>query len=198
MLLSPGSWPGEVRDKRCGLPTAQTLTTSHYSTDTCLPMGKIHLAQGETSTVSTEVEEGRRFFYGWIIVACTFTVLCIAYGIQFTFGVFMPVISAETGWDRASLSLPYSLYVFLYSALGVVTGRLTDRWGPRVVITVGGCLLGSGIVLLSQVHALWQLYLFLGVIAASGMSAAYVPCNATVVRWFTVKRGLAISMTSSG
>jgi MFS family permease len=132
------------------------------------------------------------------VVACAFTVLCIAYGVQFTFGVFMPAISADTGWDRGSLSLPYSLYVFVYSALGAVTGRFTDRWGPRIVLTVGGCLLGSGIMLVSQVQALWQLYLFLGLIAASGMSAAYVPCNATVVRWFTLKRGLALSMTSSG
>jgi len=137
-------------------------------------------------------------FYGWIIVGCAFTILCIAYGIQFTFGVFMPAISADTGWSRASLSVPYSLYVFVYSALGVVTGRLTDRWGPRVVLTVGGCLLGSGIVLMSQVDALWQIYVFLGLIAASGMSAAYVPCNATVVRWFTQRRGLALSVTSSG
>jgi MFS family permease len=53
-------------------------------------------------------------------------------------------------------------------------------------------------MLISQVHALWQLYIVLGLIAASGMSAAYVPCNATVVRWFTLKRGLALSITSSG
>jgi hypothetical protein len=92
MLLLPGSWRGGVRDKRRGLLTTQTLTTSHYSTDTCQPMSKTHLAQGETSTVPTEVEEERRFFYGWVVVACTFTVLCIAYGIQFTFGVFMPAI----------------------------------------------------------------------------------------------------------
>ncbi len=108
----------------------------------------------------------------------------------------MPAISADTGWDRASLSVPYSLYVFVYSALGVVTGRLTDRWGPRVVLTVGGCLLGSGIVLMSQAHALWQIYVFLGLIAASGMSAAYVPCNATVIRWFTQRRGLALSVSA--
>jgi OFA family oxalate/formate antiporter-like MFS transporter len=94
--------------------------------------------------------------------------------------------------------MPYSLYVFVYSALGAVTGRLTDRWGPRVVLTVGGCLLGCGIILMSQVHALWQIYVVLGLIAASGMSAAYVPCNATVVRWFTQRRGLALSVTSSG
>lgn len=161
-------------------------------------MNKAHLEQGGTSTVSATVEKEHGFFYGWVVVVCAFFALCIAYGIQFTFGVFMPVISADTGWDRGSLSLPYSLYVFVYSALGAVTGRCTDRWGPRVVLTVGACLLGSGILLTSQVTALWQLYLTLGLIAASGMSAAYVPCNSTVVRWFTVKRGLALSITSSG
>jgi OFA family oxalate/formate antiporter-like MFS transporter len=138
------------------------------------------------------------FFYGWVVVGCAFTILCIAYGIQFTFGVFMPFISADTGWDRGSLSLPYSLYVFVYSALGVVSGRLTDRMGPRIVLTGGGCLLGAGVMLMSRVHALWHLYIVLGLVAASGMSAAYVPCNATIVRWFTRRRGLALSIASSG
>lgn len=161
-------------------------------------MQKTQSARDEPLPARAIAEAGRGIFYGWLIVACAFVILCVAYGIQFSFGVFMPAISAETGWDRASLSLPYSLYVFVYSALGVVTGRCTDRWGPRLVITVGGCLLGTGIVLTSQVHALWQLYLFFGLVAASGMSAAFVPCNATVVRWFTRQRGLALSITSSG
>ena len=133
-----------------------------------------------------------------MIVGCAFTILCIAYGVQFTFGVFMPYISADTGWDREALSLPYSVYVFVYSALGLISGHLTDRWGPRVVLTAGGGLLGSGIMLMSRVGMLWHIYLVLGLLAASGMSAAYVPCNATVVRWFTFKRGLALSITSSG
>ena len=188
-----------------------TLTMAPLTTDTCEPVSdqgkQIATAVEKSETASPPASPFTPFetaaaskgvFYGWIVVGCTFTVLCIAYGIQFTFGVFMPSISAETGWDRGSLSLPYSLYVFVYSALGVVTGRFTDRWGPRIVLTVGGCLLGSGLLLVSQVHTLWQLYLFLGFVAASGMSAAFVPCNATVVRWFTVKRGLALSITSSG
>lgn len=97
------------------------------------------------------------FRYGWVIVACAFVVLCIAYGIQFTFGIFMPFISAETGWDSGSLSLPYSVYVFVYCALSLISGRLTDRLGPRVVLTAGGCLLGTGIMLMSQVRALWHI-----------------------------------------
>ena len=110
----------------------------------------------------------------------------------------MPAIEADTGWDRASLSLPYALYVFLYSALGAASGWATDRWGPRVVILSGGCLLGGGILLTSQVQELWQLYVSLGLIAAMGMSAAFVPCNSTVVRWFTRRRGLALSISTSG
>ncbi len=138
------------------------------------------------------------FFYGWAIVGCSFTVLSAAYGIQFSYGVFMPEISAELGWGRTSLSLAYSVYVFVYSALGIVAGMSTDRWGPRLVVGVGGVLLGSGVMLLSQMHALWQLHLFLGGIAALGMSAVFVPCNATVVRWFVRRRGLALSMSTSG
>ena len=137
-------------------------------------------------------------FYGWIILALSFTVLCVAYGIQFTFGVFMTAIEADTGWDRTSLSVPYSVYVFVYSALGAVTGWSTDRWGPRIVIFTGGCLLGSGILLTSQIQAPWQLYVTLGVVTALGMSAAFVPCNATVVRWFIQRRGLALSISTSG
>ena len=50
----------------------------------------------------------------------------------------------EFGWSRASLSGVFSLYTFVYSALALVAGRLTDRWGPRMVIAVGGAFLGAG------------------------------------------------------
>jgi sugar phosphate permease len=161
-------------------------------------MNKTEMTRDETSSTLAAAEIRSGIFYGWVVVGCAFVILCVAYGMQFTFGVFMPAIAADTGWDRASLSVPYALYVFLYSALGAVTGRLTDHWGPRVVLTIGGWLLGCGIMLMSQVSALWQIYIFFGLVAASGMSAAFVPCNSTVVRWFTQRRGLALSITSSG
>ncbi|HJU11351.1 MAG TPA: MFS transporter [Candidatus Binataceae bacterium] len=153
--------------------------------------------RGSSSAADFQPQQ-HRFFYGWVIVGCAFTILCVAYGVQFTYGVFMPHISAETGWNRGALSVPYSVYVFVYSALGFVSGRLTDRWGPRVVLITGSLLLGSGVMLMSRVGMLWHIYVVLGLLAASGMSAVYVPCNATVVRWFTLKRGLALSIASSG
>lgn len=140
----------------------------------------------------------RRPFYGWLVVAACFGIMLVAYGIQFSYGIFLPAIADETGWDRTSLSLAFSLYVLVYSALGAASGRCTDRFGPRLVIGAGGLLLGGGLMLTSRVDALWQIYLSLGLLAGLGMSAVYVPCNATVVRWFAWRRGLALGLVSSG
>ncbi len=137
-------------------------------------------------------------FYGWKVVCCTFSVLMIGYGIQFCFGAFLPAIEADLGWDRTSLALPYAVYVFLYGILGLPSGWLTDRFGPSPVIAGGALCLGVGIGLFSQIDSLWMAYPTFGVIAAIGMSAVFVPCNATLVKWFVRKRGLAVSLSASG
>ena len=59
-------------------------------------------------------------------------------------------------------------------------------------------MLGLGIMATSQVSAQWQMYLSYGIIAALGMSTAYIPCNMTVVRWFQRQRGLALGIASCG
>ena len=139
-----------------------------------------------------------RLFYGWIVVAGAFLILFMAYGTQYAFGVFFAALIDEFGWSRASLSGVFSLYAFTYSGFAIVSGRLTDRWGPRAVIAMGGVLLGLGLIAMSGVSALWQPYVCYGLVAALGMSTAYVPCNATVAKWFTRRRGLAIGLAGAG
>ncbi len=139
-----------------------------------------------------------RLFYGWVVVGGAFLVLFLAYGVQYAFGVFFSALLEEFGWSRAGLSGVFSLYAFLYCVFGLVAGQLTDRWGPRAVISLGGVFLGVGLAGMSQVRELWHPYVLYGVVAALGMSTAYVPCNATVVKWFVRQRGLAVGVASSG
>ncbi|MFQ5521905.1 MAG: MFS transporter [Candidatus Methylomirabilia bacterium] len=139
-----------------------------------------------------------RVFYGWVVVGGAFTALFMAYGAQYSFGVFFSVLLEEFGWSRAGLAGVFSLYAFLYGIFSLGSGRLTDRWGPRAVITIGGVLLGVGLASMSQVRELWHPYVLYGVVAALGMSTTYVPCNSTVVKWFVKQRGLAVGVASSG
>ena len=137
-------------------------------------------------------------FRGWRVVASAFCVLFFAYGLQFSYGVFVSGMAADLGWGRAATALPYSIYVFVYSALSAATGRATDSFGPRPVIAIGAVLLGLGWGSSALVTEPWHLNLTLGVVAALGMSVAWVPCNATVSRWFTRRRGTAVAIASSG
>ena len=124
--------------------------------------------------------------------------LAMAYGAQYSFGVFVPSIIGELHWSRQSVAGAFSLYTLVYSALGVATGKLADRYGPRIVLIAGSICLGTGIVLTGQITTPWQLYLVYGLIAALGMSAAYITAVPTVVKWFVEKRGLALGLAQSG
>jgi OFA family oxalate/formate antiporter-like MFS transporter len=137
-------------------------------------------------------------FYGWVVVGTAFSVLFMAYGAQFSFGVFFSAMIEEFGWSRGALSGAFALYAFGYSVLAAVAGRLTDRWGPRAVIATGGVFLGAGWIAMSATSAIWHPYVFYGVLAALGMSTANVPCTATVARWFVRRRGLATGLATAG
>ena len=140
----------------------------------------------------------KRVFYGWVITGLVFLNLAMAYGAQYSFGVFFPSLIEEFGWNRQSLSGAFSLYTFMYSILGFFLGRLTDRLGPRRILIFGSICLGLGIALVSRVSAPWHLYIVYGLLASWGMSATYVTANPIVVKWFIAKRGMAVGLAQSG
>ena len=53
-------------------------------------------------------------FYGWVVVGCACLVLFLPYGVQYSFGVFVPPMLDDLGWQRASLGGAFSLYSMVY------------------------------------------------------------------------------------
>jgi len=82
--------------------------------------------------------------------------------------------------------------------LSIITGGLTDRFGPRIILVVCGFFFGLGYLLMSQINTIWQLYLFYGVIVGIGVSAADVPLLSTIARWFTKRRGTMSGIAKAG
>ena len=138
------------------------------------------------------------FFYGYIIVLAGFIIMMIAWGAFYTFGIFFKPLLTEFGWTRTIISGAFSLCSVLLGILAIVIGRLNDRFGPRLVVTVCGFLLGLGYLLMSQVSTIWQLYLFYGVIIGVGMGGTFVPLASTIARWFVRRRGTMTGIASAG
>jgi MFS family permease len=139
------------------------------------------------------------FFYGYIVVAACFIIWLVAWG-TFTpsFSLFLKPLTAEFGWSRSEASLAYSLAFTVMAMLGLVMGWLTDRFGPRLVVTVCGSFLGLSYLLLSQVHTLREFQLFYGLVGGIGASTISIPVMVTVSRWFVAKRGLMIGIVQAG
>jgi len=132
------------------------------------------------------------------VIIAGFLIMAVMWGAIFSFGVFLKPVSMEFGWTRAMTAGSYSLYMVLHGFLHIVMGRINDRFGPRVVMSVCGFFLGIGFLLLSNISAIWQLYLFYGVLLSIGMGGAFVPILSTVARWFVRRRGLFTGIVSSG
>ena len=77
-------------------------------------------------------------------------------------------------------------------------GWLTDRFGPRIVMTVLGSFLGVSYLLMSQVSALWQFQINYALVGGIGISTLTVPVMVTVSRWFIKKRALMIGIVQAG
>ncbi len=143
-------------------------------------------------------KKNRRIYYGYFIVIACFLIMVLVYGSQASFGVFFKPMLNEFGWTRASTAGPFALNMIISGLLSILTGKLSRRFGPRLVVTSGGIILGLGYILMSDVHNLVQLYLFYGVLTAIGASAMYVPLVSTVARWFEKRRGLMSGIGISG
>ena len=81
---------------------------------------------------------------------------------------------------------------------GFGIGALADRHGPRLMLVTTVALAGTAFALVGTVSALWQLYLFVGLLGGVGMSSFYLLTAATVAHWFDDRRGLALALALVG
>ena len=137
-------------------------------------------------------------FYGWVVLGAAFAIIALSIGTLFTLGVFLKPIEEGMGWSRSSIGAVGLLNWLVMGLGGVAAGYLSDRFGTRVVVLVGGALLGLGLVLSSQVSEAWQLYVTFGVLVGAGVSAFYVPLTVLAIRWFDDRRGMAAAVVSAG
>jgi len=140
----------------------------------------------------------RSYFYGYRIVAACFIIQIAGGGAFATFGLFFANLQGEFGWSRAAISGAASVATLLMGAASIVFGRLNDRIGPRVIMTISGLALGGGYLLMSQLGALWHLYVAYGLLVGVGMSTQDVVTLSTIARWFVAKRGMMSGIAKVG
>jgi MFS family permease len=138
-----------------------------------------------------------RFFYGYIIVIISFFIMMVILGLQASFGIFFKPIIDALGWTRAVTSGAFSLSQIAGGISCIMIGGLNDRFGPRVSVTLCCIISVLGYLLISQIQAIWQLYLYYGILIGVGVGV-FVPILSTIARWFFQRRSMMSGIAFAG
>ena len=147
---------------------------------------------------SSKDKDAPRFFYGYVIVFVAFSLQVFGWGVFNSFGVFFKPLETGFVWSRAVVSSAMSFSFLVAGIASILMGELSDRFGPRLVMTGGGVLLGVGYLLMSRVSTLWEYYLYCTLIIGIGISGTDVVVLSTTARWFVKKRSMLTGVIKVG
>lgn len=116
----------------------------------------------------------------------------------YAWSVFIKPFSAEFGWSRSDIAMAFSICVLVLGFTSFLAGKMSDRYGPRVVVALGSVILTVGFVLSGFIHTKFQLYLTYGLIAGFGGGMVYLPPIATAPKWWPDRKAFATGFTVVG
>lgn len=138
------------------------------------------------------------FFYGYVIVFASFFLQALGLGMFNSFGVFITPLVSEFGWSRASLTGAVSFAYVIAALVSIGLGRLNDRFGPRLNMSICGIFLGLGYLFMSRVGSIWSFYIFCCLFIGIGLAGIDVVLLSTIARWFYKKRGIMTGLVKVG
>ena len=136
--------------------------------------------------------------YRWVMVAAGGLLGCVAIGAMFSLPVFLRPISQQTGWSMTGVSTAMTIGFVALALASFAWGSLSDRVGPRLVVTIGSVALAASLALASQATSLLQFQLIFGLAVGGSIAAIFAPMMAAVTGWFDTHRSLAVSLVSAG
>jgi OFA family oxalate/formate antiporter-like MFS transporter len=152
----------------------------------------LHHEEGE----GVRVSDTYRWFQLAIGVVCMVMIANYQYGWTF----FVPDIQKQFGWKPSDIQVAFTLFVLFETWLVPIEGWFVDRFGPRLVILIGGVLCGIGWWMTSRATTLggFDGYYAAMIICGIGAGGVYGTCVGNALKWFPDKRGLAAGITAAG
>jgi OFA family oxalate/formate antiporter-like MFS transporter len=135
--------------------------------------------------------------YRWVQLVIGIICMAMIANLQYGWTLFVNPIDAKFHWGRASIQVAFSVFVLLETWLVPFEGYLVDRFGPRLVVLVGGILCGIAWAMNAYADSLMFLYVA-AALGGVGAGAVYGTCVGNALKWFPDRRGLAAGLTAGG
>jgi len=136
--------------------------------------------------------------HGWLVVFSGLGIN-LALGVLYTWSMFKAAIEKEFGWKGDQLNDPYALCCLVFAFAMILAGRCQDKFGPRLTASLGGLLVGAGMVLISTTSSYATWLLGFGVLVGIGIGFGYSSATPPALKWFPPARtGLIAGIVVAG
>ena len=135
--------------------------------------------------------------YGWYIVGMGTALQLTTNFVSQAFAILVVVMRDNFGWSLTAIVLAYSLRSIVGALLAPYAGIMGDRYGAKRVMLVGAAFFAGGLVLLSTITQIWQLFIYYSVILGVAQAMFRVNIPTTVAAWFKKKLGVAVGIQQS-
>ncbi|AWB33709.1 MFS transporter [Orrella marina] len=138
-------------------------------------------------------------FYGWRIVKGSIVIAFVAWAFAlYGSSVYLSALSHERGWPIGQVSTALTLS-FLLNALTIgLVGSFLGKHGPRLIMSIGAVILGTGLVLIGQITEIWQAFLVFPLMGLGWSCLSTIAITSTIAPWFERHQGKAISTALLG
>jgi MFS family permease len=134
----------------------------------------------------------------WRMAIVAFVAGFVVFGVVYSFGVFLRPMAADLGAGQTATSAFFSIASLGFYFFGPLTGMLSDKFGPRLVVGAGAVAMGLGLVSTAFVQNLALGYLTYGLGVGFGAACAYIPTVANLGGWFVRHRNSALGIAAAG
>jgi MFS transporter, OFA family, oxalate/formate antiporter len=153
--------------------------------------------RGHIVEVTPMTEVTRSSGYRWLQLVLGIVCMAMIANLQYGWTLFVIPIDQKYHWGRAAIQVAFTIFVLTETWLVPVEGWLVDRFGPKIVVLVGGVLVAIAWALNSVAGTLTSLYVA-AAIGGIGAGAVYGSCVGNALKWFPDRRGLAAGLTAAG
>ena len=135
--------------------------------------------------------------YRWLQLTAGILCMVMIANLQYGWTLFVTPIDDKFHWGRPGIQVAFSIFVLCETWLVPVEGWFVDRFGPKIVVFVGGILVAIAWVMNGYAQSLTVLYIA-AAIGGIGAGGVYGTCVGNALKWFPDHRGLAAGLTAAG
>jgi len=117
---------------------------------------------------------------------------------QYVWALFTKPIMGQLGVTLTELQVTFSILIVLQTFFSPFQGYLVEKFGPRLLLSLGTILTGLSWVLSANLTTVSSLYITYGVLGGLGTGIVYIGVVGLMVRWFPNNRGFAVGMVAAG